>query len=349
MVRVGSFLLVVSALSGCCFGGAAVPPMGAAPTPGQPAPAISPAPVAAAPTPPPPPPEPAELLAVRDVQPLIERCLNRYSDPVLGSRQRYFSWADRERGPGGRHIYGLYQVSPSDVPQCRAAVTEVAQSQPILAEVDAAASAYATALEQVVPLIGRAYAYYERENYRDDDMAGGREMHPQLVDAFDAFEAAHRELDERVETISTAARELRLQQLEGDPARRGEYLVTRLMSQAQHLMELLPSVRVDGRRLVSDRQDELFAAIATLRTGCDEMYNERESAFAGFREGRNLLGPANELATSAVRLMRLIRDREQLSSFHLRNIGTPAGWMLDGGPDEVIREYNELVDAYNRM
>lgn len=340
-------LALGSLASGCCFGGFAPTPQPVAAPFLAPVAAAAPIPVA----PPPPPPAPsAEELASIDVQPLIEHCVNASSERVARSRQRYFQWVDREDGPNARrNVYGLYSVSASEVPRCRNAVVEVAQRSPLLADLDASAAAYASALEAVTPLINQADAYYEREDYRDDDMARGREMHAGLIAAFDAFDAASRDLSARLDTISDAAREKRLETLAADPARRGEYLVERAMGQSQTLVRLLASVRVERRRLISDQQDELFAAITALRTGADQMYNERATAFASFRAGTNILGPINELASAAIQLMRRIRDGEALGSFELSNIGTASGWMIDGGPDAVLQKFNRLVDAYNRM
>ena len=58
---------------------------------------------------------------------------------------------------------------------------------------------------------------------------------------------------------------------------------------------------------------------------------------------------AKSFLVTAKALMRRIRDHVPYSSgdkMMLSNQG--AGWMVEGSPPRLMRDYNQLVDAYNR-
>jgi hypothetical protein len=113
-------------------------------------------------------------------------CINRLSERSYDSRERYFSWVGKQ-GPTGKEriIYGLYTIY--DTSGCKKNVEQANAVEPRLAELEAAASAYAAAVVALEPLLKEADDYYTQENYKDDGMAKGRALHPRLVAAWDAF------------------------------------------------------------------------------------------------------------------------------------------------------------------
>ena len=61
------------------------------------------------------------------------------------------------------------------------------------------------------------------------------------------------------------------------------------------------------------------------------------------------IGAAKSYLTTAKQLMRRIRDKVPYSSgdkMMLSNAGS--GWMVEGSPPRLLRDYNQLVEAYNR-
>ena len=58
---------------------------------------------------------------------------------------------------------------------------------------------------------------------------------------------------------------------------------------------------------------------------------------------------AKSYLVTAKQLMRRIRDKVPYSSgdkMMLSNAGS--GWMVEGSPPRLLRDYNQLVEAYNR-
>lgn len=275
-------------------------------------------------------------------------CLDRLSERALSSRRRYLSWASN--GPRGRYAsYGVPEVS-GDLGACRAAIARAQPMSPAMPEAEAAATAYADAMATLMPLTARAHQYYEREMYRDDDFAQGREMHEPLIAAFDAVVAAHGALFEQVIGTQRWARNERVARMANDPSVRSRYLVERTIAQADDVMQRAHALRIEGNRYVSDDPAGLIQAVETLRLGTDELAAHRptppDTAPRGISDVRS---EANEYLESALAVMRRVRDGDRFSRGDRMNLGGSGEWMVNGSVGRLTRDYNELIDDYNRL
>ena len=57
---------------------------------------------------------------------------------------------------------------------------------------------------------------------------------------------------------------------------------------------------------------------------------------------------AKSFLTSAKQLMRRIRDKVPLSQGDRMMINAGGGEMIEGTPQRLMRDYNSLIEAYNR-
>ncbi len=58
---------------------------------------------------------------------------------------------------------------------------------------------------------------------------------------------------------------------------------------------------------------------------------------------------AKSFLVTAKALMRRIRDHVPYSSGDKMMLGSGGGgWMVEGSPPRLLRDYNQLVDSYNR-
>ena len=76
---------------------------------------------------------------------------------------------------------------------------------------------------------------------------------------------------------------------------------------------------------------------------------EQFAGSGGGKIGSFFMGNAKSFLVTAKALMRRIRDHVPYSSgdkMMLSNQG--AGWMVEGSPPRLMRDYNQLVDSYNR-
>jgi hypothetical protein len=56
---------------------------------------------------------------------------------------------------------------------------------------------------------------------------------------------------------------------------------------------------------------------------------------------------AKTFLTSSKQLMRRIRDKTPYSQGDRMMLNAGSGWMVEGSPQRVLRDYNQLIEAYN--
>jgi hypothetical protein len=160
---------------------------------------------------------------------------------AVQSLDRYKSWVNMKTGPTGREgiIYGLYDVY--DTTREAAAAAAALTQEPMLPELDAAMRDYIAANAALGPILNEANAYYEREDYKADKMAGGKALHARIVAAAEPFLAARTRLDAVVTVEKAKVDAARLVAIEKREGRKANWHVANVMMRAQRVMDLLPS------------------------------------------------------------------------------------------------------------
>jgi len=264
-------------------------------------------------------------------------CINRLSARSYDSRARYFSWADR-KGPTGKEriIYGTYTIY--DTSDCRKNVEKANALEPRDAELEATASAYADAVGKLEPLLKEADDYYSQEDYKDDKMAKGKALHPRLVAAWDAFAAADRKLRDGVESINDKRALEKLADIEKSEGKKARYHVEALMIQAKRVLRAQDAATPDLAEIAKALND--YEAIVKA--------SEEFSGSGGAKIGSMFVSNAKSFLTTGKQLMRRIRDKTPYSQGDRMMLNSGGGWMVEGSPARLLRDYNQLVDAYNR-
>lgn len=262
-------------------------------------------------------------------------CINRLSARAHASRDRYFSWVNAKTGPTGKEriVYGVYTIY--DTADCRAAVAKANAAVPHDAPIEAAASAFVAAITALEPLLKDADDYYTQQDYKDDRMAKGRALHPKLVAAWDAFDAADRALRERVDAIDDARAVSKLAAIETSEGRNAHYYIESLMVEAKRV------VRTEG----VDKPD--LDAIKAAVDAYEATSKGLEAAAGDGKIGSMFVDTAKKFLATAKQRMRRIRDHVPYSDGDKMMIDAGSGWMIEGSPQRLLRDYNALVDGYN--
>jgi hypothetical protein len=263
-------------------------------------------------------------------------CINRLSERSHESRRRYFSWVSKS-GPTGKEriIYGTYTIY--DTADCRKNVEKANGIEPRDAALEAAASAYVEAVGVLEPLLKEADDYYSQENYKDDRMAKGRALHPRLVAAWDAFGNADKALRGGIEAINDRGAAERLAEIESKEGRKARYHVQALMIQAKRVLRTQDTEKPDIAAITQALNEYEGTVKALEQLPADEA-----------KVGSFMLGSAKSFLTSAKQLMRRIRDKVPYSQGDRMMLGSGGGWMVEGSPPRLLRDYNQLIEAYNR-
>ncbi|WP_072391411.1 YiiG family protein [Hyphomicrobium sp. CS1GBMeth3] len=266
-------------------------------------------------------------------------CINRLSERAYDSRERYVSWVGK-KGPTGKEriIYGTYTIY--DTSDCKSSVEKANTLEPRDAALEAAASAYVTAVVALEPLLKEADDYYTQEDYKDDKMAKGKAMHPRLVAAWDTFASADQKLRAGIDEIQDKMAAERLTEIERSEGRNARYHVEALMMHAKRVM-----------RTQSAERPELAGMTAAVGE-YDEIVKATEAFAEANREqkiGSMFVSSAKSFLVTAKQLMRRIRDKVPYSSGEKMILNSGGGaWMVEGSPARMMRDYNELVTSYNR-
>lgn len=158
------------------------------------------------------------------------------------SWQRYASWVDMKKGPTGKEryiAYGLYSLY--DVTGEIRKAEEAAAREPKLPEIDAAVLRYIKAYQELAPLITRAERYYDRKDYRDDNVAEGRTLHAAMVPAAKTFLDERARLDALMRVYKKGLDQRELAALEQREGRSARWQVRNVMIHARAVIDLMPS------------------------------------------------------------------------------------------------------------
>jgi hypothetical protein len=265
-------------------------------------------------------------------------CINRLSERAYDSRKRYFSWVSKN-GPTGKEriIYGTYTIY--DTSDCKKNVEKANTLEPRDAALEAAASAYAEAVTKLEPLLKEADDYYKQEDYKDDRMAKGRALHPRLVAAWDAFASADKELRGGVEAINDRRAAEKLAEIERSEGRKARYHVEALMIQAKRVLRAQDAATPDVATITAALNDYESIVKAT---------EQLPGADGDAKIGSMFISSSKSFLTTAKQLMRRIRDKVPYSTGDKMMLNAGSGWMVEGSPPRLLRDYNQLIESYNR-
>ena len=264
-------------------------------------------------------------------------CINRLSERSYESRSRYQSWVGKN-GPTGREriIYGTYTIY--DTADCKKNVAAANLLEPREPELEAAAAAYVEAVVALEPLLKEADNYYTQENYKDDKMAKGKALHPRLLAAWTAFASADQSLRGGIDGLQDKQAAARLVEIEAAEGKKARYHVEATLVRAKRLVRTFGATKPD------------LSKITPALTEYEAIVKDTET-FAEANKGgigSSFVGSAKSFLTSAKQLMRRLRDKVPYSTGDRMMLNSGGGWMVEGSPARVTRDYNQLVEAYNR-
>ncbi len=329
-----------------------------APTPVVPAPATA----APAPTGPSSPATPTPAAAVDPavaadaalsgrLEAYVRHCINSLDDRILSSRARYRSWVDDDEGPqpNARVVYGLYTFS--DPSYCAEQVAAASALAPRRAEMDAAAQAYVTAVTDLHGIIEEAERYYDRNDYQDDDMARGQELHGPLMSGFNRFIVAREALIAHVDEAFEEALTKREEALApGDTRSR------LLFDTMRSALEIARTANVHWRDLSSIDHDTFFAKAQGYQRQVDELEAQLSEANEAERNAnhgwdfsalQSYVQASQAFAQAAKELGRRLEDGGGWSRGERMTLrsGASSHWMVDGSPGAALAKYDDIPDA----
>jgi hypothetical protein len=270
------------------------------------------------------------------------KCINRISERAYQSQERYVGWAGRAAAINAKakNILGLYDIyDPAD---CAKGVKAANDAQPRHPELEAAGTGYVDATLALETILKTANDYYDQGNYKDDKLAKGKEMHPKLLAAYATFDRADTALRNIVERLNDEKQAADLADIEKKEGRNARYLIQAMMMKAKSV------VRTKGN---DDKVDlpKITGALGDYETAVKEL-EEYAAKNKTEKIGSMLVSNAKTFLVSAKEYMRRIRDKVPFNEGERMMLSQAgAGWMVQGSLPRLSRDYNQLVEAYNRQ
>lgn len=237
-------------------------------------------------------------------------CLNRNSDRARESLKRYGSWVkDLEQGPTGKETYpyGLYTIYGKQY-YCDK-VGEADEVKPALPVLEAKAATYVKSLDELDAIIKKADKYYERQDWKDDAFAKGKQLHPQLMAAFKQFFEAEEAVRVQIDSLSQLL-----------PLKDNAQLAViygELTALLETMQKPVAFADLQGHIQRIERAMQELEADAEM----EEMANQTDNA----------LRPAKEL-------MRALRDKKKMDS-----------WQREDYERQFGRGISQWIDSYNGL
>jgi hypothetical protein len=267
----------------------------------------------------------------------ITKCFNPYANSVMNSYQRYTSWIKNvDAGPTGKEsiVYGLYQIH-GDGEDCAKAVNEANAMDPDLPDTEQAADEYSKSLKDVIEKVNEVYAYYDQGDYKDDNFKKGKDAHAGLIQAFKNFEAVDKKFGEQLDDLENKVSQARLDEIRSDPSKNFEYTVVDFNMKAK---------KIAGYVQHTKYQDMNADDLQKMTDDLEPALNAMKDAGKSKTVASVYFNAADDLLKNTKELMRRIRDHKPFDSVEKEELGTSAGWMVEGSPDKVIYSYNELIN-----
>lgn len=267
---------------------------------------------------------------------------NRFFDRAYSSRRRYYSWlTDAKAGPTckERHIYGLYTISKTG--KAAEKIQKANEMKPQMKKLEDAATKVLVALDKLEPLLKKANRYYSQKDYKDDGCKKAQQMHPKLVALFDEFEASEKTLSAIIFKTSRALHRRLLGRIEKKHGKDHQrYYHKKVALDARSLLKLLPEGKAEAATAAK--------ALATLDKLVQEMDSNAKkgkepSGYSSFRR------EANDFIKACKVRVRWLKGGKAYSKRDQRKIDGGSGWMVRGSYAKVVRAFNELIDAANRV
>lgn len=271
-------------------------------------------------------------------------CYNSLDGDGHKTIERYQSWVkDMKAGPTGKEmvVYGLYQIGTDDVTKCKGQFAEVQALKPEL-KLDGVGAEYIKALESLNQVVEEMYPYYDREDYKDDKFAKGKEFHPRFVAQIEAFQAVSKQFSDELDLENDKRLEAEMVALEKEQGRKLPYLNMATMHTAKLLVRLLGE---DAFPV-----DEAATRLTAFEKVADEQAQFAKANPQGLPPMWSLFtGQIEDFRKAAKERVRRIRDKTPYNDGEAMLIKANSGWMVAGSQEKIIKVYNELITRSNSL
>ncbi len=249
------------------------------------------------------------------------------------------AWPARQKMESTGLIFGfkieVYETNNSMSKECADNLEKAVAQSPADPTLDAAGKTYVTTLRELIPLMNAVDAYYDQEDYRDDDMAKGRELDAQIRPLFATLFAASDKFRTSVAAHDLQLTKNQLAAIEAEGGKTFTWHELNLMLQARIAIDAIEAA-ANGDTLevsaIEAIEQDYAAAIEAGETYAAANPNAK-TELGNPPKWFSIVSYGNTFLTAIKTLRRDLADGKS----------DAIGNDLDGAFDD----YNSLIDDYN--
>jgi Protein of unknown function (DUF3829) len=244
---------------------------------------------------------------------------------ALESWDRYASWVNLKTGPTGneRNInYGLYSLSDmrDEIKKAR----EAADTAPAQPELDATIKRYIDAYEALAPAMTQANGYYERKDYKADNMAEGKVLHVKMLPAAELLAKERRLLNAQFRPFKSDIDLRELTSIEASEGKKVRWHIKNVMIEGGNIMRMMPSNVAPMVDIPAF--DEVLNRYAAAVRGMDTFSQETPGQFSAFESRpRSLLGKLRDYRD---KLAKVKGDARRAGGYDMQSISSDYSVMI---------------------
>ncbi|MBK8287163.1 MAG: DUF3829 domain-containing protein [Ahniella sp.] len=240
-------------------------------------------------------------------------------------------------------VHGLYALrDPAD---CRKEILAAAELPPEDPELEGRRCGIHQRAGDGATVVDEANQYYELSEWQDDGMRKGKDLHPRLVTAYEAFAQADAALRGRVTILRDAVGERWLARLAADPEQRSVYLVENMYLAAKKLLD-----QSEGIGSKSFQREPFTAALSRFETAWKDYDTFRKA----HPDHTDSVIKDSMVAHSSFELLKSAKSmaRQELKGFRFDEgermlIEANAPQMVEGHPAQLVDRYNQFITFMN--
>ena len=160
-----------------------------------------------------------------------------------------------------------------------------------------------------------------------------------FVESCEHHAVSDQNLRSNVEAINDKRAAEKLAEIERSEGRKARYHVEALMIQAKRVLRTQDAATPDMAAITQALNDYESIVKATEQlSGTD----------GDTKIGSMFISSSKSFLTTAKQLMRRVRDKVPYSTGDKMMLNAGGGWMVEGSPPRLLRDYNQLIESYNR-
>jgi len=268
--------------------------------------------------------------------------MSGFTPRAYESYNRYFGWADVEKGPkGSKIVLGLYPLEEGRINH----MEEALGNAPEIEKLDTLMRVVIEKSKALSNVTLEAEEYYDKEDYKDDDFAKGETLHKSLLEAFNEYFSANDEMKVEFLVLKEELFEYEIDKLKKNGLIT-QYNIQMNMHHAEAILDLLGNLDVSElKSLDVKKYDTQMTKFQTTYDDIEKLAKDTNQIKKEYGDNFYMEYITDYIYESRdfIRETKRLKTRIEKSDFEVSR-GSD-----NGTPKKIHAVYSQMVNMYNRM